>query len=459
MSNHNQQPQNEKDTIQPIEEPLHTTAENQKTELLNDEIPSEDIPEILQTGAEEADSDVSASDTFTSDASVSEHDLDTEDAMGKTSKKIPFGGKVALIVGIVILALLLIGGGIVLSVFNRLRGEDVVPIVDRDSAYSMHEPEDTIITISLEDYATMTEEPEQTDAPPVTEKVPAKDPAKDTAKVTEKTPPKKDPKPIYRQPKKDENVTNILLLGRDSRNADWENGRTDSMIILSYNQKTHEVKLISLMRDMLIPIEGHDYNRINTAFAFGGIGLCINTLNDVFQLDIQDYMTIDFTGIKKVIDAIGGIDVTLTESEVALYQEQEVLDSSVKAGVVHLNGSKALHHARNRALGADFERTRRQRDILMAIYQKVTSSMSLNDVTALVTTALDCVTTNLSTTTILSLATDVMNHKNDITFNNARLPFDGTYVGGWYKKMLVIQFDLEKNIEKLHALLYGEGNS
>lgn len=439
MSDHNQQPQNEKNTIPSIEEPNHTTAENQQIEFPTADIPSEDMPEILQIGEEEEEPDTDVSDT--------------EDAKG--SKKMPLGGKVALIVGIVVLALLLIGGGIVLSAFNKLRGEGVVPIVDRDSAYSMHEPEDTIITISLEDYATMTEEPEKIDVPTDTEK----NPAKDTSKVTEITPPKTDSKPIYRQPKKDENVTNILLLGRDSRNADWENGRTDSMIILSYNQKTHEVKLISLMRDMLIPIEGHDYNRINTAYAFGGIGLCINTLNDVFQLDIQDYMTIDFTGIKKVIDAIGGIDVTLTESEVALYQEQEVLDSSVKAGVVHLNGSKALHHARNRALGADFERTRRQRDILMAIYQKVTSSMSLNDVTALVTTALDCVTTNLSTTTILSLATDVMNHKNDITFNNARLPFDGTYTGAEYKKMAVIQFDLEKNIEKLHELLYGAGNS
>ena len=327
-----------------------------------------------------------------------------------TSSKKTLRNRVLLIVGIVILAILLILGGTVLAALRQLRGDETVPIVERESAYSIPEPEESIIPLTPEELETMTESLETEPLPDET--------ATEAAPV--------EAKPIYKQEKKDPDVTNVLLLGRDSRNAAVEYGRTDTMIILSYNKRTHEVKLISLLRDMLVYIEGQDYNRINTAFAFGGIGLCINTINDTFQLDIQDYMTIDFTGLVSVIDAIGGIDVNLTADEVALYKLYGMLDESAQAGMTHFTGEQALSHARNRALGSDFERTRRQRDILMAIFTKVTTSMSLTEVTSLVNSVLKIVKTNLPTATILSLATDVMTYKNDITFNNARLPFDGT---------------------------------
>lgn len=352
-------------------------------------------------------------------------------------KKTHLRSRVLLIIGIVLLSLLLIGGGLVLGALRQLRqlrGEEQIPIVSRDSEYVIPEPEDTIVRVPDD---TIPDVPDETDTEAVTEPI------------------KTDPTPIYSQIKKDPDVTNVLLLGRDSRNATVENGRTDAMIILSYNKRTHEVKLISLMRDMLIPIEGHDWNRINTAFAFGGIGLCINTLNDVFQLDIQDYMTIDFDGLVSVIDAIGGIELSLTADEVALYQEYGMLDSSAAAGIHHFDGEMALRHARNRALGSDFERTRRQRDILMAIFNKVTTSMSLTDVTSLVSSVLKIVKTNLSSSTLVSLAADVMTNKSSITFTNARLPFNDTYNGAWYKKMYVIEIDIEENTRLLHELLYG----
>lgn len=362
-----------------------------------------------------------------------------------------------LIIGIITMLLILIIAGAALIILRGLRGNEAVPIVKREETYTIPVTmEESISIIDPDEFAAMTDDYEDETEPPETE-------AAETAPVTEKTtqpaetePPKQQAQtPIYEQYKKDPDVTNVLLLGRDAR-ATYERGRTDSMIILSYNKRTHGVKLISLMRDMLIPIEGHDWNRINTAYAFGGIGLCINTLNDVFKLDIQDYMTIDFDGLTKVIDSIGGIDVNLTPDEVALYQSYGMIPNDTQPGSYHMDGATALKHARNRTLGSDFERTRRQRDVLIAIFNKVTSSMSLTDVTSLISSTLELVNTNLPVTTIVSLATDVMTNKSAISFETSRLPFNNTYNGAWYKKMLVIQIDIAENTRLLHEVLYGD---
>ena len=358
---------------------------------------------------------------------------------GKPQKKsgMGIGTRILMIAGIVVLLLLLIGGGIVLAALRQLRGDEYVPIVSRDSEYVIETMAETYETLSWEDFATMEDEVD-TGAP-------------ETGDVTKPV-----QIPIYEQHKNNKDIINILLLGRDARNAKVEYGRTDTMIILSYNQKTKEVKMVSLLRDMLVPIEGHDYNRINTAYAFGGIGLCINTINTIFQLDIQDYVTIDFDGLKNVIDSIGGVDLELTADEVYMYREEGLMDKNAKAGVHHLDGAFALRHARNRALGSDFERTRRQRDILMAVFDKVTSSLSLTEVTNLVNSTLKMVSTNLSAKTLLSLATDVMKNKDKITIETGRVPYNNTYAGILYNKMAVIKIDFAENIRLLHEFLYEE---
>ncbi len=385
-----------------------------------------------------SDKEVTIDDIHTEDTAAA----DTETTGSGTAAKTSLRSRILLIIGIVILAILLIAGGVLLSALRQLRDDENIPIVDRESVYEMPTMEETLETFSPEELETL-------EAVYVEEETQAADVKPDTK-----------PKPIYKQEQKDENVINVLLLGRDARNAAVEYGRTDSMIILSYNKKTHEVKLVSLMRDMYIPIEGHGWNRINTAYAFGGIGLCINTVNDVFQLDIQDYMTIDFNGLVNIIDAVGGIDVTLTADEVVYYKESGMLGKDAKAGVNRLDGKQSLVHARNRALGSDFERTRRQRDILVAIFDRVTSSMTLTEVTNLVSSALKMVSTNMSAANILSLATDVMTNRKDITFNNARLPFNGAYEGAWVKKdgykMNVISIDIVENVKQLHKLLYNK---
>ncbi len=389
------------------------------------------------------------------------------------TKKMRLHSRILLIVGIAVLAVLLIGGSIILSTLRQLRGDEHVPIVERESEYVMPSMEAELVTLSPEDLETLEDIYDETipleiETLPVTETEiftettagkteagnnPVKNPTTGTTTSTQRK-----PIPIYKQEKKDQDVLNILLLGRDARNPSVEYGRTDTMIVLSYNKKTHDVKMVSLMRDTFIPIEGHDWNRINTAYAYGGIGLCINTVNDVFQLDIQDYVTIDFNGLVSVINAIGGVDVNLTPDEVVYYQEKGTLAKDAKAGINHLNGKQALAHARNRSLGSDFERTRRQRDILQAVFNRVTSSMTLTEVTDLITSTLKMVSTNLSASNLLSLATDVMANRKDISITSGRVPFNGTYEGMIYPKdgyrMWVISIDIAENVKQLHKLLY-----
>ena len=356
--------------------------------------------------------------------------------------------KIFLIIGIVILLIFLIAGGIVLSAMRRLQGDEQIPIVSRESEYVMPEMEESLEYIeNWEDYENLPDE-EPAD--------PEQNGGDGTANAEEEeavTP--TNPVPIFEQNKNNPDVINILLLGRDARDPTKSWGRTDTMIIVSYNKKTHEANMVSLLRDTYVPIEGHGYNRINTAFAFGGIGLCINTINDVFSLDIQDYVTIDFAGLVYVIDAIGGVEVQLTAEEVAMYARDGYLPSTAAAGIHHLDGEFALYHARNRSLGSDFERTRRQRDILTAVFDKVTSSLSLAETTRLINATLNMVTTNLSAGNLVSLAADVLANASSMEIESTQLPYTGTYRGALVNGMSVIAIDYEENTRLLHEQLYG----
>lgn len=367
-------------------------------------------------------------------------------------KKSTLPGRILLIAGIILLLLLLIGGGLFLTALRRLHGDEQIPIVSREEEYVMETMGETIQYVDeWENYGGETETEEMSPTPDETGT--AADTVTEAVTEAETAAPVQ--VPIFQQNKNNKDVINVLLLGRDARNAAVEYGRTDSMIILSYNKKTNDVRMVSLLRDIYVPIEGHGWNRINTAYAFGGIGLCINTINDVFGLDIQDYVTVDFGGLISVIDSIGGIDLDLTADEVFMYREMGRLPGDAAAGIHHMDGEFALIHARNRTLGTDFERTRRQRDILTAIYQKVTASSSLTEVTRLITSALDMVKTNMSASTLITLAADVLQNGSSIEIDGAHVPFADTYRGGIVREMWVIEIDFAENIRRMHEFLYG----
>ncbi len=259
---------------------------------------------------------------------------------------------------------------------------------------------------------------------------------------------------IYYVKQKDPNVVNILILGVDTRDISKFSGRTDVMMVCSFNKRTGEVSLVSLLRDLLVPIEGHDWNRLNTAFAYGGISLCINTINQLFDLDIQKFVMINFAGTKTIIDACGGVDVKLTEGEVAYIEKNGGTVKAVGNGLYHLNGYSALTHMRNRSIGNDFGRTSRQRQVLTAVYQQVLSSRNLSEIYTLIQESFKLIRTNMKLKEILDLATGVVGFGTNLKINSAQIPKTGTYQGVYYKKKSVISFDIDANTAYLHKLLY-----
>lgn len=263
--------------------------------------------------------------------------------------------------------------------------------------------------------------------------------------------------PIYKENPKSADIVNIVVIGRD---ADSYYGRADSAMVVSYNKKTSKVKVISLLRDCYVPIEGHYSNKLGHALAYGGIGLYINTVNEILDLDIQHYIIMDFAGVQSSVDQLGGIEVTLTQKEVDYYKRSGY---NFKVGVNHMNGEQALWHCRNRSLaGADFERTRRQRDVIMAIYQKA-FSLGLTECTEVANTVSKYLKMNIPLTTCIEIIANVFS-AGGITMDSAAMPFDGTWSYGYAKppnytgSMAVVKIDIRANREKVNKFIYGYYN-
>lgn len=260
--------------------------------------------------------------------------------------------------------------------------------------------------------------------------------------------------PIYSVEQRDSDILNILVLGTDTRDVTIERGRSDTMIVVSYNKKTAEVKLVSFLRDSLVPIADHDWNRLNTAYAFGGAGLAVNTINELFGLDIQYFVAVDFTGAKSFIDKVGGVDVTLTQKEAEYLSK--AAHTEIKSGVVHMNSRIAMLHMRNRFTDNDFGRTRRQRDIIVAVMKKLISEKSISEITELIDYAMTIVKTNIPVTMLASLATSVVSNISNLTFESQQVPYTDSFKFAWYNRMAIISFDIEEAAERVSKFIWND---
>ena len=260
--------------------------------------------------------------------------------------------------------------------------------------------------------------------------------------------------PIYSVAQKNKDIINILVMGTDARDVTIERGRSDTMLIVSYNKKTAEVKLVSLLRDALVPIQDHDWNRLNTAYAFGGAGLAINTMNDLFGLDLQNFVVIDFTGAAEFIDKIGGVDVTLTQAEVNYYSN--FINQDLVVGVNHMDSTLAMTHMRNRSTDNDFGRARRQRDVIMAVMKKITTGMSITEISNLIDYAMTIVKTNIPATTLVSLAASILADASKLTFSSQQVPYADSYQFAWYKQMAILSFDIDEAAKRVNEFIYGK---
>lgn len=257
---------------------------------------------------------------------------------------------------------------------------------------------------------------------------------------------------------------NILLLGCDSYTKnDYQ--RTDSMIIVSVNQDTREVKLTSLLRDTWITVPGTEKSRrkLTELCAVGGPEMTMRAINQSFGMNITDYALISMEGIAEIIDLIGGVDLDVTEAERKALN-QGLFDLSALSGMekleqsgeqVHLNGNQATAFARIRKIDNDYVRTERQRTVLLTMAEKIKNGASTATLLAVVDTLLDYVDTNLSLTDIMSVGTLGLTLDLD-SVSEFRIPADGHFDAGTFGNVWCIKPDFEANTKLLHDFIYGE---
>lgn len=267
--------------------------------------------------------------------------------------------------------------------------------------------------------------------------------------------------------------TTIGLIGLDGRDGELKSGaRSDTMIIASINNDTKKVKLVSVYRDTYLRIgedsEGNgQYDKANAAYAKGGPEQFLSMLNTNLDLNVTDFVSVDFQAVAEAVELLGGIDVELKEEEVVHLNNYCVETSKVtgmdyrpleeKAGVHHLNGVQTVSYARIRyTSGNDFRRAARQREVIYKIVEKAKNS-DIATLSKILDKVFPKVYTSFTKAEILQMGMSMMSY--DIE-DQTGFPFDHLY-GGRVKDAMggldvVLPVTLESNVIKLHEFLYPE---
>lgn len=267
-------------------------------------------------------------------------------------------------------------------------------------------------------------------------------------------------------------VTNILLIGSDTRSEN-EFGRTDSMILLSVNSSKKTVTMTSFMRDMYVEIHGRNHNgeeidfwdKLNAAYVYGGAELLMDTIEYNFDISVDDYVYIDFFAFVDIVDAIGGIEVEVSDEEAEgmkppMSEQNKIMglpkgtDYLEHGGKLRLNGNQALAYARLRYVGnADFQRTERQRAVIGKIIEKVKKSDPLT-INRFAKTTFSNLTSNMSKAELMIMAyRGVFSMKYEM--KSLRLPADGSYSYGMHGDQSTLDVDLDACRQLLKDEIYG----
>lgn len=236
---------------------------------------------------------------------------------------------------------------------------------------------------------------------------------------------------------------NIVLFGIDD--AEGFAGRSDCIIIFSIDQKTKNVKMTSIYRDTYVEVPGHGYTKINHAFAYGGATLAMSTINRNLDLNITEYVTINFQVVKDVVDSVGGVEIKVTSKEATQ------IPGITKAGTYNLNGTQALAYGRIRKIDSDEKRTERMRTVVDKVFSKV-KKMSPLEMNKIADEILPEVHTNIKKSEI----TDVMKNVTSYSLGESMgWPYEveGKMISKvWYG----IPKTLQESVQKLHKDLFDE---
>ena len=278
----------------------------------------------------------------------------------------------------------------------------------------------------------------------------------------------------------EENIVNIALFGLDTRTLKSFKGNSDSIMILSLNTKTKKVKIISVMRDTLVPItyDGNTtYAKINSAYAKGGPELAVKTLNTLFGLDISEYATVNFFGMVDIIDAVGGIEAELTQGEVTKNTRIKAINFCINElckklkldaadyriytpGKQTLNGVQAVAYSRIRYVqniwgtNNDYGRTDRQRYVMEQLFNKAIT-LDKSKYISLAKSLIPCSETSLSYSEIIELAFGILLESPQ--FEQTRMPQEEFLMpspAGRFGSVVYYDLDFAKTL--IHEFIYND---
>lgn len=254
---------------------------------------------------------------------------------------------------------------------------------------------------------------------------------------------------------------NIAIFGVDSREDDYGKGnRSDCMIIASINNETKEVRLISVYRDTYVNIQGHGLDKITHAYSYGEAPLAINTLNTNLDLNISEFVTVNFDSVSDAVDELGGVTINIENEEIKYINDYidataQITHKTAKhitsAGRQTLDGVQAVAYSRIRyTAGGDYKRTERMRNVIEAMANKL-KSKNIMEINNFMDEILPKVYTNISQKTVMSMIPDMVNYKVSTSIG---WPYEvkGITLDRWYG----VPVTLESNVVKLHQDLFDD---
>lgn len=255
---------------------------------------------------------------------------------------------------------------------------------------------------------------------------------------------------------------NIALLGIDARSDTFGTGnRSDCIMILSLNEKTKDVKIASVYRDTYLNIDGHGLDKVTHAYSYGGPKLALNTLNKNLDLNITEFVAINFDTVCVVVDSIGGVEIPIDSQEVkyingyinSLNKQFGTSSANITTpGTYKLDGVQALAYSRIRYTdGGDYKRTERMRDVFMAVFKKA-KTMNISELNNLANTILPHVSTNISENEIMGMIPKAISFNIKDSFGWPYETEGKMITKVWYG----VPINLQKNVSKLHESLFNE---
>ena len=254
---------------------------------------------------------------------------------------------------------------------------------------------------------------------------------------------------------------NIAIYGVDSRDSELgEGNRSDCIIIASINNDTKEIKLISVYRDTYVDIDGYGLDKITHAYSYGGPELALKTLNENLDLNVTEFVTVNFDAVADAVNALGGVEINIQADEIDYLNSYLAETSRVtgleteeitETGLQTLDGVQAVAYSRIRYTeGGDYRRTERMRTVIEAMFEKL-QTKSLGEINDLADQILPEVYTNIEPDEIISLAPTIIQYE---ISDSIGWPYDvrGITTDRWYS----VPVTLEENVKQLHEEAFGE---